>query len=311
MELRDLFTHPTLGALAAFVDSSKTTSRHPNLVPIRSHGHSTPLFLIHPIGGEVQYAFDLARHLDADQPVYALAASGIAAGEIPRASIVDMAGAYLDAIRQVQAAGPYLLAGWSLGGMIAYEIAHQLLAMGETVNFVGMIDTGSSHHLRAQLRAANISEFDECSALMHWVIDLHPAGSDMRQHPAYGELAALADRKDVDAMISVLQREALLPEHLDMPLVRRILAVYHAGGKAAEQYVAPLSAASVTFFAADRGEGEDVAFGWREVLGDRLEVTSIGGSHLSIVRSPFIEKLAREISGRLKCRSQSAELSLA
>jgi amino acid adenylation domain-containing protein len=311
LELRHLFTHPTLGALAAFVDASKPPSRHPNLVPIRPHGHATPLFLIHPIGGEVQYAFDLARHLDADQPVYAMAASGIAAGETPQASIVDMARTYLEAMRQVQASGPYLIAGWSLGGMIAYEIAHQLLAVGETVNFVGMIDTGSSPYLRAQLRAADISEFDECSALMHWVVDLHPVGRDVRQHSAYGELTELAGRRDVDAMVALCQREALLPEHLDMPLVRRILAVYRAGGKAAEQYAAPPAAVTVTFFAADRNEGEDVTFGWRDVLGDRLEVMSIGGSHLSIVKPPLIETLAREISGRLRRRSQSAELSLA
>jgi amino acid adenylation domain-containing protein len=310
VELRHLFTHPTLGALAAFIDSSKPTSRYPNLVPIRSYGHSTPLFLIHPIGGEVQYAFDLARHMDADRPVYALAASGMAIGETPQASIVDMARVYLDAIRHVQSTGPYLLAGWSLGGMIAYEIAHQLLAMGETVNFVGMIDTGSSPYLRAQMRAENISGFDECRALMHWIVDLYPQGTDARQHPAYDELLALAEGGNLDAMIAVCQREAFLPEHLDMALVKRILAVYRAGAEAAAAYEAPSVATNVNFFAADRNEGEDLTFGWSDLLGARLEATRIGGSHLSIVKSPCIEILARELSGRIKRHSPSAELSL-
>jgi len=103
IELRDLFSHATLGALAAFVDTRKQDGQHPNLVPIRAKGSATPLFLIHPIGGGVQYAFDLAHHLDANRPVY-----GLAVGEIVHASIEAMATAYLDAIREVRPSGPYL-----------------------------------------------------------------------------------------------------------------------------------------------------------------------------------------------------------
>ena len=55
----------------------------------------------------------------------------------------------------------------------------------------------------------------------------------------------------------------------------------------------------VTYFAADRLEGEDVALGWREVLGRQLEVSRIGGSHLSIVKPPLVDKLARDISARI------------
>jgi thioesterase domain-containing protein len=55
----------------------------------------------------------------------------------------------------------------------------------------------------------------------------------------------------------------------------------------------------VTYFAADRREGEDVALGWRELLGRHLEVSRIGGSHLSIVKAPLLEKLARDISVRI------------
>ncbi|RDD80600.1 thioesterase domain-containing protein, partial [Dyella tabacisoli] len=311
IELRDLFSHPTLGALAAFVDSNKTAPRHPNLVPIQTDGDLTPLFLIHPIGGEVQYAFDLARHLDADQPVYALAASGFAVGQAPHTSIAEMAGAYLDAMRQVQASGPYLIAGWSLGGMIAYEIAYQLLAAGEAVDFVGMIDTGSSHFLQAQWHADHAVEFDECRALLHWIVDQNPDVADARQHPAYGELMTLADSKDSDAMIAVCQREALLPAQLDTALVKRILALYQAGAKAAEAYRAPPAAIAVTFFAADRNADEDLSLGWAALLGERLEVTSIGGSHFSIVKPPHIKKLAREISGRIKPDAPSVELLFA
>ncbi|HSI52112.1 MAG TPA: amino acid adenylation domain-containing protein, partial [Ideonella sp.] len=304
--LRDLFSHPVLEDLAKFIDSNAMAARHPNLVRIRTRGDATPLFLIHPIGGEVQYAFDLSRHLDQDQPVYALAASGFASGEKPHASIADMARAYLGAIRQVQAAGPYQLAGWSLGGMIAYEMAHQLLAAGETVAFVGMIDSGCP---LASGPGEDPREVDECSALLHWVLDLHPEWADASQHPAYDEVTQLASTGQLDAIILVCQRERLLPAQLDAAQVKRIVALYVAGAKAADAYRPPLIAAPVSFYAAARREGEDLTLGWAALLGKRLRVTPIGGSHHTIVKPPHLEKLAREISACLQRHGAGSEPS--
>nr|WP_231873860.1 non-ribosomal peptide synthetase [Luteibacter rhizovicinus] len=307
LELRDLFSYPTLGALAAFVDSSKTSDLHPNLVPIRPSGKANPLFLIHAIGGGVQYAFDLAQHLDADQPVYALAATGLAEGETPYSSMAELATVYLDAIRQVQPSGPYYLAGWSLGGMIAYEIAHRLLSSGKAVHFVGMIDT-SSPAMRARLLAEHPITSDECRALLTWITDVNHV-ADARLHPAFGELMDLARQGDIDAMLAVCKREALIPSHLDAGQVARTLALYRASARAADDYRALPAKAPVTFFAADRGEGDDLTLGWNDLLGKHLRVSRIGGSHLSIVRPPYIEKLARDIAGRLHSHAPKIELS--
>jgi thioesterase domain-containing protein/acyl carrier protein len=307
LELRDLFSYPTLGALAAFVDSSKVSDLHPNLVPIRPNGKANPLFLIHAIGGGVQYAFDLAQHLDPDQPVYALAASGLAEGEKPLASMAELATTYLDAIRQVQPSGPYLLAGWSLGGMIAYEIAHRLLSSGKAVHFVGMIDT-SSPAMRARLLAEHPIKSDACRALLTWIIDVNLV-ADARLHPAFNELMDLARQADLDAMLAVCKREALVPSHLDPAQVMRTLSLYQSSAKAADDYRALPAKAPVTYFAADRAEGDDLTLGWNELLGKHLRVSRIGGSHLSIVRPPYIEKLARDIAGRLHSHSPKIELT--
>jgi len=181
--------------------------------------------------------------------------------------------------------------------------------MGEEVGFVGMIDSGSGPYLRTQWQMHSPAGFDACAALMHWLVDLHATGPDLRQHAAYAELTACVERGGVDAMLAVAQHAGLLPAQLDMALLKRVLAVYGAGAKAAMAYQAPSVPTTVTYFAADRSDGEDVSFGWGELLGDGLEVTRIGGSHTSIVRAPRIEKLAREIARRLGRRSPSAELS--
>ncbi|MBY0573336.1 MAG: amino acid adenylation domain-containing protein, partial [Undibacterium sp.] len=310
--LRDLFVYPSLGALAHFVDTHKREQGHSNLVPIRLTGNLAPLFLIHPIGGEVKYAFDLMHHLDAQLPVYGLAASGLVAGETPHSSIVAMAEAYLQEIREVQASGPYQLAGWSMGGMIAYEIAHRLLAEGEKLNFVGMIDTGSSQFLRTQMQTDEIVGGEESRALLHWLADqlpdLVPTAANVVDYPrrgAYEELMALASENDVDSMILLCQRESILPEYLDMDFVKRIVACYQASAKASVEYQAPLMPSTssmplkVELFSADRKVTEDVTMGWGELLGDRLHITAIGGSHASIVLPPYIEKLGRAISQKL------------
>ncbi|WP_035373166.1 non-ribosomal peptide synthetase [Pseudoduganella violaceinigra] len=303
--VRDLFVHPSLQALAAFLDTHKHAGRHPNLVPIRPAGSQAPLFLIHPVGGEVQYAYDLARHLDASLPVYGLAASGWAQGETPRASIEAMAGAYLEAIRQVQPSGPYSLAGWSLGGMVAYEIAQRLHAAGERVRFLGMIDSGSSANLRATMTLAANGEFDQACAFLQWVSDLHP-GLDIQRHTAVAQLLELGRRNELDAMIALCKREQILDSRLDDDFVRRTVAIYQAGGKAALAYEAPAPAGTVHLFSAERAPGVDATLGWRKLLGGSLQHITIGGSHATIVKPPHIEKLGKGISAALSSAAPAA-----
>jgi thioesterase domain-containing protein len=301
MAVRDLFVHPTLGALAAQIDNGKGENRHPNLVPIRAAGNRKPLFLIHPIGGEVQYAYDLVRHLDAELPVYGLAASGLSSGEVPQSSIKAMASTYLQAIREVQPTGPYSIAGWSLGGMISYEIAHQLSAAGQVVDFVGMIDTGNSQLLRVQLQIDQIGELDESRALLNWIVDQHP-DIEASRHAAYGELIALAYGKNINAMVALCKREKIISDHIEMDAVKRILALYRAAARAAVNYQAPIMASATTtvsLFAADRPAEEDETLGWGSLLGERLQVMKIGGTHMTIVRPPHIAKLGAAISRTL------------
>ncbi|NVD98021.1 non-ribosomal peptide synthetase [Massilia sp. BJB1822] len=306
--VRDLFVHPSLQALAAFLDTHKRAGRHPNLVPIRPGGSQMPLFLIHPVGGEVQYAYDLAGHLDASLPVYGLAASGWAPGETPHVSIQAMASAYLEAIRQVQPSGPYSLAGWSLGGMVAYEIAQRLTAAGEGVRFVGMIDSGSSPNLRSTMAQGANGDFDQACALLQWVRDLHP-GLDIDGHPALAELMELGRRNELDAMIALCKREQVLDSRLDDDFIRRTVAIYQAGSKAALAYEAPAPAGMVHLFSAERPPEMDASLGWRKLLSGRLQNIAIGGSHASIVKPPHIEKLGKAISAALNSAAPAASMN--
>jgi NADPH:quinone reductase-like Zn-dependent oxidoreductase/thioesterase domain-containing protein/acyl carrier protein len=112
----------------------------PCLVPIQPKGTKTPLFCVHPIGGAVHGYLALARRLGPDQPIHGLQDTGLNGESGPLDSIEDMARRYVEAIGAMQQTGPYLLAGWSMGGQIAFEMAQQFTQLGENVALLTLFD---------------------------------------------------------------------------------------------------------------------------------------------------------------------------
>src|SRR5262249_46257029 len=111
------------------------------LVGLQRGGPKRPLFLVHPVFGDVQFYRHLARALDPERPVYGFQASGLDGAGEPLAQIEVMATLYCTAVRAVQPRRPYPLAGSSMGGVLAYEMAQQLGAEGEEVPLLGLIDS--------------------------------------------------------------------------------------------------------------------------------------------------------------------------
>ncbi len=134
---------PTPTSLAAAVDgTSGADPRRPRcLVPIKATGRRRPLFMMHGAGGSVLNFSTLARELPADRPLYGLQARGSDGLEEMDQTIEEMAARYVAAIRTVQPRGPYLLGGYSGGGIIALEMTRQLGAAGDHTDVIVMFDT--------------------------------------------------------------------------------------------------------------------------------------------------------------------------
>ncbi|WP_326600246.1 non-ribosomal peptide synthetase [Streptomyces sp. NBC_01803] len=132
---------PSVRQLARALAPGATTDGAPAVydpvVPMQTSGDKTPLFCVHPGVGEVLVFVNLAKYFVGDRPFYALRARGFNPGEKPFAGVAEMVDTYLRAIRERQPHGPYALAGYSYGGMVAFEIAKALEAQGERVDFVG------------------------------------------------------------------------------------------------------------------------------------------------------------------------------
>jgi thioesterase domain-containing protein len=136
LPLSVLFEARTIAALAGVIAHGHEPSSWSPLVPIQPKGSRTPLFCVHPGGGNVLGYQEFIAHLNPDQPVYGIQAYGVVEGQTPHTSIQQMAVRYIQAMREVQPSGPYYLGGESFGGLVAYEMACQLVQGAERVAFL-------------------------------------------------------------------------------------------------------------------------------------------------------------------------------
>jgi phthiocerol/phenolphthiocerol synthesis type-I polyketide synthase E len=141
LPLATLMTAPTIDKLAGMIEGEKAPVEWNSLVEIQPNGSRPPLFLIHAAGGNVLIYRDLIRHLGPDQRVYGLQAQGFDGKQPILSRIEDMATEYIKEIQAVSPEGPYLLAGYCLGGTVALEMAQQLHAQGKEVALLALMET--------------------------------------------------------------------------------------------------------------------------------------------------------------------------
>jgi amino acid adenylation domain-containing protein len=148
LPLAALFRFGTVENLAALLGAMGTQSSDERavhlwspLVEIAKGAARWPLFCVHGAGGNVLNYYDLARHLGPDQPVYGLQAQGIDGRRSPLTRVEAMAAQYLSLVRKVQPTGPYFFTGHSGGGVVAFEMAQQLMREGQEVALLALLDT--------------------------------------------------------------------------------------------------------------------------------------------------------------------------
>jgi thioesterase domain-containing protein/acyl carrier protein len=133
-----IYQAPTIAGLAALLE--KPAAPLPPLALLKTGGEAPPVFITHGLGGSILEFFELVRHLESRHPIYGLQAKGTDGIEKPLERIEEMAQFYLDAILEVQPHGPYLLIGYSLGGLVTLDMAQRLLERGEKVALLALLD---------------------------------------------------------------------------------------------------------------------------------------------------------------------------
>ena len=289
IEVSAIYKAPTLEALAGRTQRlNPLVSRY--VTAIRSSGSRLPLFLMHETSGEVLCYAPISRYLGEDLPIYGLRTDR---DDAERALTVEMlAERYVSVVRSIRPEGPYRLAGWSAGGVIAYEMARQLLDKGETIEFLGLIDSGVVRlskreldrlkliqaavdgELRAGLaaqrlmdesasREAPTEEDAKWGNLLYFIRGLHPNLEDSR-------LSELQSLGSVDAAIDYCQQVGWLPAGFKEELLWRGRRTWNIYNGFAQYRPQPLPA-WVYLFTADLSEGPDISQIWQAIAGERLD----------------------------------------
>ncbi|MET0398827.1 MAG: thioesterase domain-containing protein, partial [Longimicrobiaceae bacterium] len=289
-----LFTAPTVEQLAEEVRGGGGGPR-PLLAPIRPGGSRPPLFLVHPVGGDVMAYAALAASLDPEQPLYGLRARGVEPGENPNWTVEEMVRDYLAELRREQPAGPYRLGGWSMGGVVAFEMARRLEAEGERVDRLVLVDS-QVPWLRDPDREMPRNVFE---LVQLFVRDLGLADDPLPPVPGAGESEYLHQ------LLESARLDGTLPGGLDPGRMHHLYGIFRINLRALYEYRPGSYGGPATLLRpASRAITERLlerkTVGWERVVRGGVEVRTVPGDHYTMVREPQAAALAREIERALE-----------
>jgi acetoacetyl-CoA synthetase len=135
-----VYSVPTIEALAAVLEQPDQP-RVPPILLLKAGTEPTPIFIAHGLGDTVLDLFQLVEKIESAHPLYGMQARGIDGVDEPLTSVEAMAQFHLEAIKQLQPHGPYFLIGYSLGGLVALEIAQRLSAGGEKIALLALVES--------------------------------------------------------------------------------------------------------------------------------------------------------------------------
>ena len=150
-----IITNPTVRTMTLALKKLQEPHQYDPAVMLQSRGSRTPLWLFHPGVGEILVFLQLAKYVT-DRPVYALRARGFGSEEPFFGSIEETVQVYHDAIKKRQPQGPYAMAGYSFGSMLAFETAKVLESNGDEVKFLGSLNLPP--HIKHRMRQLDWTE---------------------------------------------------------------------------------------------------------------------------------------------------------
>jgi thioesterase domain-containing protein len=255
------------------------------LLPLQPNGTRPACFLVHPPGGIVVCYQALAHRLGEERPLYGIRSRGLhGETELP-ASLEEMAAEYVAAIRSVKPQGPYHLGGWSMGGVIAYEMAQQLSKQGQSIGLLALLDTTIPYN------AANAPYAEDAAqSAREYGLDL-----------TLEELDRLGPEEQLPYLWDHVRKLGLVDDDMPLPLVQQILddlkRLFHAHIKLGSDYALRPYPGRITLFrpqetpvpvqtAPDRNWGE---------LAAAVDVHFVPGQHHTMVKEPHVQVLARQL----------------
>ena len=306
LPLASLFQNATVESLAGLLRRQTGSPPWSTLVPIQPLGSRRPFFCIHPIGGDVLCYYHLARRLGQDQPFYGLQAPNLI--EIAQhgdnySRIEDRAAHYIEEMRSVQPEGPYLLGGWSFGGIVAFEMAQQLQKENQAVALLAMLDSVPPviplNHDPAETLTVLARELASQAGKVLELSAADLAGLEPTEQYRY-----VLEQLELAEVISYSDRDAAVLR------ISRLLKGFTTRMDAYQNYVPQLYNGRITLFKADINPGHlkderlrdmiaimrDPTHRWAEFAWQAVQTEIVACYHETMLLEPVVSVLAERLS---------------
>lgn len=291
-----LIKMPTIAELSDYLQSfvgtpqlshNSAIDNSPLIQIQRGSEGEVPLIMVHPIGGEVFFYRDLARHLGRRQPLFAIQAPSLSGAESPMTSVYQLAERYVSEIQNSGIKPPYLLGGASFGGLVAYEMAQQLEAVEQEVRLLVMIDTPAPAQMPNNLT-------DSAAILQYLLQGQLPLSLEkMRELETSAQIDYVLNEARIQGKANVL------PPHLGVPLFN----TWIAHQEATFDYQPQSYRHDVVFFRHSEPMENFPPLThqpWLELVEGKMEVLQVPGNHISMNYAPHVRVLAEHLKMVLK-----------
>ena len=305
LPLSTILESTTVRALARHLDQKRALPRG-QLIDLKRGGPRN-LFIVHDGVGETLLYLNLALRMPNDLTVIGIKPRRIPGVPVAHVRVEDMAAFYVEEVRKVQPNGPYLFAGMCSGGVIAYEMASQLVGTGEDVKLVALLDAVTPQapkkagikqrlgRLKQVLEVFKEGELTLAQRAKIAVLMLYRKFVNSISWEVYRNSRKLFVRARFRLLRELLSRDASWPSFVPSLSAYEILisALAHYAPK-------PLSIHSVVLARATSGEANDTpysriysdaALGWSSIA-QNLTVVDVDGGHSSMLQEPFVDSLA-------------------
>ncbi|MEH2064608.1 MAG: amino acid adenylation domain-containing protein [Nostoc sp.] len=268
---------------------SETSIPWSSLVPIQPNGSKPPFFCVHGLGGEVLRFRELAVHLGSDQPFYGLQPKGLDGKQLPYTRIDKMAAYYIQQIQTIQPHEPYLLGGYSSGGIIAYEMARQLAIQGKKVALLVLFDTYGSRNIEsAPLQKPTSRNWKSLLAIASNYVIKQVKGNTERLKYQIKEILW----RIVFHFHLILGRP--------LPYSNRKYMVEESTRQALRKYVLQVYSGKATVFRTEDGlvigqREADTQMGWGKLALGGVDIYDIFGIHNSVFKEPHVRFVSEKM----------------
>ncbi|UFT00038.1 amino acid adenylation domain-containing protein [Nocardia huaxiensis] len=312
--LETFISTPTAAGLATVVRAGGVQDSFDALVPLRTGDPDrAPVFLVHPIGGNVLCYVELAENL-AGRTVYGIRATGIEPGTTPLDDMTELACSYIEAIRRTHPDGPYHLAGWSFGGYVALEMARRLPE--QDLAQLVLLDT-------ICLGDAPMTPIPERDLIVWFFTELLWYAHGPQASPEEFDTTATTSDELFEVILSRAIARGIVGGDASPQLIRRLYGVFRANYEATVRYpMTPLDRDLVVLRARDAlppaahaahhrvgSMFDSPTNGWDRWAARELEVVAVPGDHLTMMSRPHVVEVARQLAAVLdRAESRNAEV---